>query len=283
MNSPFSAPVTGLHRPPRRPHAWVWIFGASQLAVVALWWIGGWRVGLAAMVASHLTVVWATLRPQSRLLSPVLSRLPTQERAVWLTIDDGPSDDTAAMLDLLDAHRARATFFLVGARALARPQLVAEILRRGHGIGQHSHSHPQSTFWALGPAAMRRQIDQAQAALTQLTGAPPRWFRAVVGMANPFVAAALRRHGLARVAWSARGFDGVNCDPEQVVARIARDLHPGAIVLLHEGAAHGHNLEILRQVLQRLDALGYVATLPEELGAESPSALATKARASAVP
>mgnify|MGYP003583555143 CR=1 FL=1 len=265
MNSPSSAPLVPLHRPPCRPHAWAWIFGASQLAVVALWWAWGWRVGLPAMVASHLILVWATLRPQSRLLSPVLSRLPTQARVVWLTIDDGPSDDTAAMLDLLDAHRARATFFLVGERALARPQLVAEILRRGHGIGQHSHSHPQSTFWALGPAAMGRQVDQAQAALTQLTGTAPRWFRAVVGMANPFVAAALRRHGLARVAWSARGFDGVKCDPEQVVARIARDLHPGAIVLLHEGAAHGHNVEILRQVLERLQASGYGTVLPDAL------------------
>ena len=75
-----------------------------------------------------------TLRPQSRVLSPVLSRLPTDERVVWLTIDDGPSDDTRAMLDLLDAHGARATFFLVGARAQARPELVAEIVRRGHGI-----------------------------------------------------------------------------------------------------------------------------------------------------
>ena len=49
------------------------------------------------------------------------------------------------------------------------------------------------------------------------------------------------------------------------VARIERDLHPGAIVLLHEGAAHGHNREILRRVLQRLDALGYATVLPEAL------------------
>lgn len=70
-------------------------------------------------------------------------------------------------------------------------------------------------------------------------------------MTNPFVAAALREHGLTRVAWSARGFDGVRCEPDTTVARIVRSLDPGAIVLLHEGAAHGHNVTILRGVLER--------------------------------
>jgi peptidoglycan/xylan/chitin deacetylase (PgdA/CDA1 family) len=260
-------PTAPLHQPPRHPHAWAWIFTASQLAVAGIWWTWGWKAGLPALAFTHIALVWATLRPQSRVLSPVLSRLPTDERAVWLTIDDGPSDDTRAMLDLLDAHRARATFFLVGARAQARPELVAEIVRRGHGIGQHSHTHPQAWFWALPPRAMREQIDDAQSALTFLTGTRPRWFRAVVGMANPFVAAQLKRHGLARVAWSARGFDAVLRDPAGVVARIERDLSPGAIVLLHEGAAHGRNVETLAALLVRLDALDYRTVLPEDVEA----------------
>lgn len=258
-------PVPSFHRPPRRPHAWAWVFAGSQLAVIALWWQWGWRIGLPALAASHLALVWATLRPQSRLFSPVLNRLPTAERVVWLTIDDGPSDDTGPMLDLLDAHGARATFFLVGERAAARPEVVREIMRRGHGIGQHSQTHPQAWFWALPPRAMRAQVDDAQATLTALTGTRPRWFRAVVGMANPFVAVALKRHGLARVAWSARGFDAVTADPLRTLARIERGLAPGAIVLLHEGARHGRNLETLAGVLARLDALGYRTVLPEQL------------------
>ena len=84
-------------------------------------------------------------------------------------------------------------------------------------------------------------------------------------MANPFVAASLKRHGLARVAWSARGFDGVRCEPGKVVAKIARQLQPGAIVLLHEGAAHGHNLAIIEGVLRAMREQGYSAILPEQL------------------
>lgn len=254
-----------LHRPPRYPHAWAAAFIASQLLLVALWWRVGWRVGVPGLLLSHGALVWATLWPQSRWLSPVLTRLPTDARVVWLTIDDGPSAQTMAILDLLDTHAAKATFFVVGERAAAQPELLREIVRRGHALGNHSATHPQAWFWALPPARMRAEIARTQAVLADITGVAPRWFRAVVGMANPFVAAELKRHGLARVAWCARGFDAVAADPAAVVARIERGLRPGAIVLLHEGAAHGRNVETLALLLRRLDELGYGTVLPESL------------------
>lgn len=254
-----------LHRTPRLPDAWLWTFAASQLAVSGLWWWLGWRVGLPLLALSHLALVWGTLAPHSALFGPVLVRLPTTEAKVWLTIDDGPSAETGAMLDLLDRHGAKATFFLVADRAAARPQLAREIVHRGHGIGNHSRSHPQAWFWALGPRRMAAEIEYTQALLTEVTGVAPRWFRAVVGMANPFVSAPLKRHGLARVAWSARGFDGVRGDTAQVVARITAQLAPGAIVLLHEGARHGNNLAIVEGVLQVMRQRGYASVLPEDM------------------
>lgn len=251
-----------IHRVPRRPHAWMLALVLSQVVVALVWWRWGWSIGLPAMVASHAPFWWGTLWPHSRVFGPVLNRLPIDDRRVWLTIDDGPSDETRPILDALDAHAAKATFFLVGERAAQRPELVREILRRGHQIGNHSHSHPARWFWALGPSRMRREIALTQRILTDIAGAPPRWFRAVVGMSNPFVQAQLKAHGLARAAWSTRGFDGVAADPDTVVSRIERSLSPGAIVLLHEGAAHGGNVETIRRLLQRLDALGYRTLLP---------------------
>ena len=261
----MSTEAAVLHRIPRRPHAWWWALLAAHALVFAVWWQLGWRIGLALLAATHLVFLWGVLKPQSRMYGPVLTRLPVADRRAWLTIDDGPSDDTRAILDLLDAHDARATFFLVGARAAAQPGLVREIMLRGHGIGNHSQTHPQAWFWALGPARMRREIGQCQHTLHELTGRAPRWFRAVVGHANPFVSAPLREPGLARAAWSARGFDAVRTEPETVVARIERDLAPGAIVLLHEGARHGRNVEMIALLLQRLQALGYRTLLPEDL------------------
>jgi peptidoglycan/xylan/chitin deacetylase (PgdA/CDA1 family) len=259
----MSAPTT-LHRIPRYPRAWLGWLLLSQLAVVLLWWRLGWAWGLPALVLSHLAFILPVFVPRSTLYAPVLARLPESARAVWLTIDDGPSDDTLAVLDALDRHAARATFFLVGARAQARPELVAAILQRGHGIGNHSQTHPSGRFWALGPRAMAAEIGQAQQALAEVAGTPPRWFRSVVGHTNPFVAAPLRQHGLARVAWGARGYDAVDGDPVRVLQRIGRGLRPGAIVLLHEGAAHGRSAEIVEATLCLLAERGYAVAEPPQ-------------------
>lgn len=251
-----------LHRPPTHPHRWWLPFIASQLLVVWVWWRWGWQLGSPLMLATHLLGWWGVLWPYSRMYGPVLNRLPGDAPRVWLTIDDGPSDDTRNLLDLLDAYDAKATFFLVAQRAAKRPELVREIIRRGHDIGNHSDSHPQAWFWALGPKRMRREITEAQEALTTLAGRAPRWFRAVVGMSNPFVHAPLRDLGLARVAWSARGFDGVGRSADAVLSRLEPNLSPGAIVLLHEGGAGGRHIDVMRRVLDALKARGLRAELP---------------------
>ncbi len=260
----MSNPIA-LDCPPRHPHAWLVCLVASQALVVATWWSFGWQAGLPLLIATQLPFCWGTLWPQSRLFCPVLTRLPTTQRVVWLTIDDGPSTQTLEMLDLLDRHDAKATFFVVGERAEARPELVREVVRRGHGLGNHSATHPVRWFWALPPQRMRREIERTQVILQHITGVRPRWFRAVIGMSNPFVASALKREGLTRVAWNARGFDAVVADPHRVLRGVERNLVPGAIVLMHEGAPHGRNLEGMALLLQRLDTLGYRTLLPEAL------------------
>lgn len=247
-------------RPWRTPS--IVLFVLAHAAGALLVALGEWQAGVTVALASHMPFVWGTLVPSSRILGPVVSRFDTSRREVWLTIDDGPSQQTPEVLDALDAHGARATFFLVARRAQAHPDTVAEIVRRGHAIGNHTATHPSASFWAALPRRLEREIGGAQDALTRLGGSAPRLFRAVVGMANPCVAAVLRRHGLVRVAWSARGFDSTSADPARVWARIERGLRPGAIVLLHDGARHGASAAIVRHVLRELDARGYRSVLP---------------------
>lgn len=117
--------------------------------------------------------------------------------------------------------------------------------------------------WALPPWAMAREIGEAQRLITRSLGAPPRHFRAAVGMANGFVAPILERHRLVRVGWSARAYDTRTRDPARVWARIERTLAPGVVILLHDGAPHGGSVAILAHVLAKLDERGYRCVLPE--------------------
>jgi peptidoglycan/xylan/chitin deacetylase (PgdA/CDA1 family) len=237
--------------------------GLAHVAGLALVLSGWWLVALALVVASHLVFFWGAIVPGSRFYASPVERFHTQAREVWLTIDDGPSADTGRILDLLDAHAAKATFFLVAERAAQQPQFVREILSRGHAIGNHTYSHPAATFWRLPPRAMRREIGRAQDTFERMTGTRPRLFRSVAGMTNPFVLPVLQQEGLRQIGWSARGFDAVIADPETVLARIKSKLAPGAIVLLHEGSAHGVNVEIIRRVLELLGAQGFRCVSPD--------------------
>lgn len=146
-----------LYRTPSRPYRWVGLLALSQVAVALLWWHLGWAWGLPALLLSHALFVVPVFLPRAGLYAPVLARLPGRAPQVWLTIDDGPSDDTAAILDLLDAYDAKATFFVVGARAEQRPELVRDMVRRGHGIGNHSHTHPQACSGRWGRAGWHRK------------------------------------------------------------------------------------------------------------------------------
>lgn len=258
-------------RPPALPppaRSWrPFLFAAVIIAHVAgmgLILSGAPLAGLVSFALSHMTLFWGAVAPCSRLYGPVVRRFDTSRREVWLTVDDGPSDDTAAILDLLDTYRARATFFLVAEQARKYPGMARAIIERGHQVGNHSLDHPAASFWIATPAAMRRQIGECQTVLERITGKRPRLFRAVVGMNGPFVTPELRRHGLRQIGWSARGYDSIETDPERVVARISRRLQPGAILLVHEGCGHGNSVAIVRRLLETLQSQAYDCVIPRQ-------------------
>lgn len=244
--------------------------GALALAQPALW---PWALG--AVVLDHALVTATGLWPRSTWLGANMLRLPpasAARREVALTIDDGPDPQiTPAVLDLLDAYHARATFFCIARHAEAHPALCREIVRRGHSVQNHSFGHAH-TFSLLGPRAIRREVGRAQDALAQVTGQRPRFFRAPAGLRNLFLAKALHELDLQLVAWTRRGFDTARRDPAGVLARLTRELAPGDILLLHDHhsalAANGRpvTLAVLPALLQRFEGAGLRAvTLPESV------------------
>ena len=229
-------------RPRWRPTALVQASAAVHVAAAgsvllapALW---PWAVG--GVVADHLLLTAAGLWPRSTLLGPNWVRLPdaaVQRRQVALTIDDGPDPQiTPPVLDLLDQYQVRATFFCIGERVAAYPDLAREIVRRGHAVENHSQQHLHR-FSLLGPRAMAAEVAAAQDTIGAITGHAPRFFRAPAGLRNPFLDPVLSRLSLQLASWTRRGFDTVAQSPATVVRRLLRGLAAGDILLLHDGHA----------------------------------------------
>ncbi|MEO5720786.1 MAG: polysaccharide deacetylase family protein [Chthoniobacterales bacterium] len=225
-------------------------------------------LALAPLFASHLLLLYPTLVPSCQWWGPVFTHFKTAEREVWLTIDDGPSPaHTIAMLDLLAQFDARATFFVVGAKAETHPHLITEILTRGHALANHTFSHPARSFWCAGPARVRREIARCAETLRTAPERPADFFRAPAGFKNMFVHPVLAQRGLGLIGWKVRGLDTVKRNAQQVAERIEKGAMPGAIILLHEGHHTARDpefgLQCLELTLQRLSARGYRCILPQ--------------------
>lgn len=207
-------------------------------------------------------MIYPTVRPNVQWLGPVVTRFATERSEVWLTIDDGPTDDTPAVLDLFDVRAVKATFFVKGTLAERHAPVIEEIVRRGHSVANHTQTHPSASFWCSLPGRVGAEIDDCNRALESITGTVPRWFRAPVGMKNPAVHPALARRGMRLIGWSARAFDAVLSDPGEILKRILPNLTPGAIIVLHQGREH--SVRVLEHVIVELQARGYSFVLPDD-------------------
>ncbi|HEV7785545.1 MAG TPA: polysaccharide deacetylase family protein [Thermoanaerobaculia bacterium] len=256
------------YRPPPLLAASLALHAAGALALAAA--PRHWRAIAGVLVADHVVLAAASLWPRGTSMGANLSRLPAaaaRRGEVALTFDDGPDPDvTPRVLDLLDRHGARATFFCIGERVRTHPEIAAEIARRGHRVENHTQTHPH--LFACYPApALRREILEAQESIVRANGHAPRLFRAPAGLRNPLLDWVLFRAGLRLVSWTRRGFDALERDPRRIAHRLLAGLTPGDVLLLHDGStgrnrgSNGSNkggnpvvLEVLPRLLDELAA-----------------------------
>jgi peptidoglycan/xylan/chitin deacetylase (PgdA/CDA1 family) len=199
----------------------------------------GIYAGLGAAAGVGLAVgayAYASLWPGSRIFGAAITA-PARPGELALTFDDGPNATwTPRLLDILARHEARATFFLLGSRATAHPQLVRRIAADGHIIGNHSWSHPNLA--RTHASRVREELRQTSETLQQIVGAPVKFFRPPFGARRPVVFRIARELGMEPVLWNAMTSDW----SEPSADRIARELMKkidglgrAANIVLHDG------------------------------------------------
>lgn len=216
-----------------------------------------WPWALGGILANHALLTAAGLWPRSTLLGANMLCLPLaarQANQVAITLDDGPDPRvTPAVLDILEASGAKASFFCIGQAIESHPQLAREIVRRGHRIENHSFAHSHR-FSIMGMKKLRAEICRAQDVISQITGDAPIYFRAPAGLRSPLLDPVLQSLNLTLASWTRRGFDTVVRDPARVLARLEKNLAAGDILLLHDGnaACDQNNRPVVLDVLPRL-------------------------------
>jgi len=221
-------------------------------------------VALAAFVAYVAIALLGVFVPRLEMFADILWRGPCDLPEVALTFDDGPHPEhTPRVLGLLDEAGAKATFFLLGAKVEAHPDIARRIVERGHGIGIHGYTHDR--FQSLRrPNRIQQDLERALRAVEDATGTRCSLFRPPVGLVSPRTDTAADKLGLTIVAWSVRGRDGVaSARHRDVAVRVRRGLRPGAIVLLHDAAERDDRcpagVEALPAIIDAIHAEGLKA------------------------
>ena len=222
------------------------------------------RLRIPTFIALTLLVIvvlgWRISRTaRFQLIGEYHRRVPVDDRWLALTFDDGPHPIyTPQILELLAAHDARATFFVVGARAEEQPELVQRALAEGHEIGNHSWSHHRMVLKT--PGWTRREVERTDALLEDLGVPEPIHFRAPFGKKLLVLPWVLWRMDKADILFDVvpQPADYLHGDPELIAADIRNRARPGSIVVLHDGGGERpETVEATRLVLERMGAEGW--------------------------
>jgi len=223
----------------------------------------------AAAGAALLFGGYQSFAPTGQWFGRAFCRGRRGSRQITLTFDDGPNDPhTLKLLDVLSKHDVHATFFLIGQYVRRRPDIVAEIAKCGHVIGNHTFTHPLLILQSA--SRIRHELLQCREAIHDAVGEHSNLFRPPWGGRRPAVFRIARQAGIDPVMWNITGYDWKASSPEFIEQKIAPKIRGGDVVLLHDGghAAFGTDRSAtvlaVDRLLTRYKIEGYsFVTVPE--------------------
>ena len=219
----------------------------------------GVPLGGAAFAASAL-LAYAVRGRSSTLLAPSVYCGPRHRRTIALTFDDGPSEGTSHLLEILNRRQTPATFFVCGMNVKRLPGVVRATAAAGHEIGNHTYSHP--AFYFRSQRFISEELSAAQSIIADTTGTAPSLFRAPYGVRWFGLREAQRRLNLLGVMWTVIGLDW-KLPADRIARRILAGAKNGAIICLHDGRGVGQNpdigqtLEAIERLIPVLESRGF--------------------------
>lgn len=178
----------------------------------------------------------------------------TNEKKVALSFDvSWGTDYTKKILDTLDKYNVKATFFIVGGWIDKNPDIVTEIYKRGHEIGNHSNMHPDMT--RISRSRIIEEIDITDAKIRKITGTGTTLFRCPGGSYNDNAVSTIKSTGHFCVQWNVDSIDWMEQGADIEYNRVVKKLQPGSIILFHNTAKY--TPDNLPRIIQEIRVRGY--------------------------
>ena len=223
----------------------------------------------AAAAAAACAAGYQSMAPTGQWFGHTFTGLGRGSRQLALTYDDGPNDPhTQRLLEVLARHNVQATFFLIGRYAQQRPDIVRELVKSGHVVGNHTFTHPLLTFKS--EQELRSQFENCERALTDAVGEHSKLFRPPFGGRRPGVLRLARQMRLEPIMWNVTGYDWNATSAEQVERKVVNQVRGGNVILLHDGghldfgANRSFTVTATDRLISRYKSEGYeFVTIPE--------------------
>jgi len=177
---------------------------------------------------------YQSMAPTGQWYGRTFAGLKRGSKQIALTYDDGPNDPhTLKLLEVLARHEVQATFFMIGRYVRQRPDIVLDVARAGHVIGNHTLTHSLLIFESA--AQTRTELVECRTALTDAVGKHSNLFRPPFGGRRPATLRTARELGLETVMWNVTGYDWNAPSAAQVEKKVVGQIHGGDVILLHDG------------------------------------------------
>lgn len=180
----------------------------------------------------------------------------TSEKMICLTFNDGPDDQvTPRVLDILNKHHVKASFFFTGSKLEQNPEVVKRAYHDGHLVLSHSWSQQQ--LISLSQQEIRKEIQMTEDKIYKLIGERPSLIRPPAGYINKNAAAVIKNKGYKIALWSIDTMDWTQTDKSSIVKNVTEHIRPGDIILMHCDSTNTETVKALPEIITKLRQKGY--------------------------
>lgn len=223
-------------------------------------------MGIALLALAGYSTLQITRSRTFQFFGGIVSRVETDQKAVALTFDDGPTQKTDGILDILDKGNVKATFYLIGSDIEKYPDEAKKLVMAGHEIGNHTYSHKRMAFKSL--SYISTEIEDTDNLIREIGYKGNIQFRPPFGKKLVMLPYYLKKNSRKTILWDIEPntYPEIDSSSENIVKYVIDNVKPGSIILLHPMYdTKGTTIGALEGIIEGLKSKEYTFRTVNEL------------------